>query len=104
MVNLVGSCIIALLAIWAIWSRIRDRRRTVENAVEYVRKTMPENATGDPVVVLAKAHPLSNHMIKEVARAQGFEYAGPGSTGSGVRAHKFTRRPIVRRKAPRSVR
>jgi hypothetical protein len=103
-VNFVGSCIIALLAMWAIWSRVRDHTRTVEAAVGYVRKKTPEKATADPVVVIARALPLSDHMIKEVARAQGFEYAGPGSTGNGVRAFKFTRRPIARRKAPRSVR
>ena len=100
----VFACATALFAIWVVWSRIRDRHRRLDTAVEYVRKSLPKNATGDPVVILAKAHPLSDHMIKEVARAQGFEYAGPGSTGNGVRAFKFTRRPPIRRKAPRSVR
>jgi hypothetical protein len=103
-INFVGSCVIALLAMWAIWSRVRDRTRSVQDAVEYVRKMVPTEATRDPVVVLAKAHPLSDHMIKEIARVQGFQYAGPGSTGNGVRALKFTRRPTSRRKAARSVR
>lgn len=67
--------IFAVLAIWLIVSRIRLRRRPVQDAIDYVIRSLNSPRTDNhSEVVLKRAIPLSDHMVKDIADARGYRF------------------------------
>lgn len=97
--ELIGGAVILVTALWLVWSRVRVRFHTVDQAADYV---LEELAKGTPTGELSKvavweAHPLTDHMIKELALSKGFQYREEGPMAGGYRGLRFARRPQKRK-------
>ncbi len=72
---LLVGILFAGLAVWLIVSRIKRRRRPVQDAIDdVVRWLNSPKANNTSEVVLDHALPLSHHMVKEVARQHGYRF------------------------------
>lgn len=71
----VVGIIFAALAIWLIVNRLRLRRRSVQDAIDYVVRSLnsPRNDNHSEVT-LNRALPLSDHMVKEIANTRGYRF------------------------------
>jgi hypothetical protein len=97
--ELIGDVVIFAATLWLVWSRVRVRFNNVDQAVDYVLR---ELAKGTPTGELSKvavweAHPLTDHMIKELARSKGFQYREEGPMAGGYRGLRFARRQQKRK-------
>lgn len=74
MVNVVGAGLIALVALWILADRIRRWTQNADAARRFVLRELARvRPPGEPSEVpIWAAHPLSEAMITELARLQGF--------------------------------
>jgi hypothetical protein len=93
--TLVGAIAIFAVTMWLVWTRVRVRFHDVDQAVDYVLGELAkETPTGElSKVAVWEAHPLSDHMIKELAQSRGFRYREEGPMAGGYRGLRFSRRP-----------
>jgi hypothetical protein len=96
------AILFALITLWHTRSRIQVRLQTVDKATDHVLVSLaqgdPHGRGGPSKVQFWATHPLSRHMIKEVAASAGYDYHGEGVVAGGARALEFTRRPGMERK------
>lgn len=91
MVVLIGSSLMALLAIYwlAVWIRIlRQNTQTAVHSVQGKLDTARESRR-EARIPLKSSYPLSAGMVKEVARMRGWHYIGGGGS-EGVSKLRFT--------------
>jgi hypothetical protein len=89
-----------IISLWLTWTRIQVRLQSVDKAIENVRHALAKGGVdGEPSKVpFWSAHPLSDHMIKELAAKEGYDYRGEGVVPGSARALEFTRRPGTERR------
>lgn len=105
MINVVGAALFALVVLWIVGDRIRRWTQSVEKARAQVAQELGKpRPAGEPAEVTAwSAHPLSEHMIKDLAESRGFRYLGEKGTYNGTRALTFQPPKQPKRKLPRDV-
>lgn len=93
MATLVSACLVALVLLWVSGERVVARFQRVGKAVSRVRRDLSGTRSSEGYVEVTswKAHPLSEHMVKELAAAEGLEYVHE-STKYGSRYMRFTQR------------
>lgn len=99
MAALILGPIFLVLAVVLAVSHIRVRRQTAEQAVTRVRRALQGKRNAKGCVELARwgMRPLSDHMIKDVALADGCAFRGTRVLpGSGMTALEFV--PPTQRK------
>lgn len=79
-----------LTAYMVVW-KIRLHRRDLDQAIEYVVKTL-NSPRNDKVseIILGHASPLSDHMVKDIADSRGFRFIREASRHSNT-VLEFTR-------------
>ncbi|GAA4857899.1 hypothetical protein [Saccharopolyspora cebuensis] len=84
--TVIGSAVFALVVLWVVADRLRAPFQSVRRGVGSVRRELRGSATssGHVEVTVWKAQPLSDHMIKEIAVAEGFAYSGETSRYGSV--------------------
>jgi hypothetical protein len=90
-VDVIGAGLFALVVLWIVGDRIRRWTQNVDKAMDQVvqelGKPRPDDAPSE--VTVWSAHPLSDHMIKELAVIKGYRYLGEKRTYNGTRALTF---------------
>lgn len=97
--TIIGSSLFAMVALWVVVGRVKAPFQGVGRGADSVRRELYGSKTSDghAEVTVWKAQPLSNHMIKEIAVAEGFKYAGETSRYGSVML-RFTRQSSSRKK------
>lgn len=91
MVELVGSILLAVLALTWVVVRVKTLSQSVEKSVDRIRGDFDSAGSASEVrIPVQSSYPLSREMIKEVARAQGWRAVGGGSS-KGVSKVRFIR-------------
>lgn len=98
--TIIGSSLFAVVVLWVVAGRVKAPFQGLGSGVGSVRRELYGSTTSDGHVEVTawKAQPLSDHMIKELAAAEGFTYAGETSRYGSV-VLRFTRRSTSRKKA-----
>lgn len=91
MTNIVGAALFALVVLCLVGDRIRRWAQSVDKArTQVARELGKPRPAGEPAeVTVWSAYPLSDHMIKELAAAEGFRYLGEKRTYNGTRGLTF---------------
>lgn len=80
MAILILAAIALIGAVYLVASTLRQQRRPLAEAIstveQYLRK--PRHDTGRYEVELGQARPLSEHMVKDIAKARGLRFTGQG--------------------------
>ncbi|MEW2501641.1 hypothetical protein AB0878_14280 [Amycolatopsis sp. NPDC047767] len=99
MTNVIGASVVALVALSLLVDRLRRRTQRLGKAVEQVHRELAKLRPGSETALVAvwSAHPLSDHMIKELATARGYRCVGERMTYNGARGLEF-KPPQQRRK------
>ncbi|RCW43121.1 hypothetical protein DFQ14_1078 [Halopolyspora algeriensis] len=98
--TIIGSSLFALVMLWVAMDRIIPLFQSVGKAAARVRGDLygSRNSDGYAEVARWKIHPLSDHMVKEIASAEGLRYVRD-STRYGSRYMQFFDHPQSRKKA-----
>jgi hypothetical protein len=90
-VDVIGAGLFALVVLWIVGDRVRRWTQNVDKArgrvAQELGKPRPDGAPSE--VTVWSAHPLSDHMIKELAATEGYRYLGEKRTYNGTRALTF---------------
>ncbi|SFT06827.1 hypothetical protein [Saccharopolyspora flava] len=90
MVSSIGGIVFALVMLWVAGERVMARFQRPGRGVASVRRDLAgrRSLEGEVHVVVWKAHPLSDHMIKELATSEGFKFVDESSL-HGSRVLRF---------------
>ncbi|RRO18170.1 hypothetical protein EIL87_07950 [Saccharopolyspora rhizosphaerae] len=77
--TLIGGLLFAAVMLWVALERVVARFQNTERGVASVRRDLADRrraGDGQVEVTVWRAHPLSDHMIKELAKREGFRFTG----------------------------
>lgn len=79
--TIIGCSLFAAVALWIAAERVLARFQSAGRGADSVRRELGGRRTGDGhiEVTVWRAHPLSDHMIKEIASSKGFRFVGETS-------------------------
>lgn len=75
--TLIGGLLFAAVMLWVALERVFARFQSTARGISSVRKDLAGRrraGDGQVEVTVWRAHPLSDHMIKELARREGFQF------------------------------
>lgn len=89
--TLIGVALFDLVVLWIVVDRVRKKTQTLNKGADQVFKDLARTRSPEEpaVVTVWSAHPLSDHMIKELVGAKGYKYVGERTTYNGTRGLQF---------------
>lgn len=90
--TLIGLLLFAAVLLWVASERVLSRFQRAGRGAESVRRELAGRGPGDGTVDVTvwRAHPLTDHMIKEIALSKGYRFVLETST-NGSRVLRFAR-------------